>query len=224
MTTTEAELTAAKAILHGYSVDYDTRRAYDAKVREHAAAKPRPPADPRPTKPEAPRPVASDVYDARATVDASKAAAGSIRTADAAVARARAEMDAALPAEVAAIAEAKRLPLLVVACKRAPGDEAAASLEAMGDTGDTRIEFAPENRGKNDPYVRITWRGVDFADLSDGEKVLADLELRLGWQRATGLAALPVVVDNVQDWNGGAGPWPSIPGASIWLTTTGGAS
>ena len=219
MTTPEA-LTAAKADLQAHAAAYEARRAHDARVREHAAGKPTPPSDPRPTKPEAPRPVASDVYDARATVDASKAAAGSIRTADAAVARARAELDAAIPAEVAAVAEAKRAPLLVAACKRAPGDEAAASLAAMGDTGDTRIEFAPENRGKNDPYVRITWRGVDFSDLSAGEKVLADLELRLGWQRATKLFALPVVVDDVQAWNAGAGPWPVVDGASVWLTTT----
>lgn len=137
----------------------------------------------------------------------------------AAATRARVEVDASTIRAEAAQREATVSVALLAACRRAIGDEAARSLAALGGMQGVSVTFAGPDRGKNDPYVSVTYRGLDFALLSAGERVLADLLLRLGLRRACGLPLLPVVIDDAGALNGGAGPWPDA-GVSIMLVTT----
>ncbi len=220
-----AELTEARASLARHEADYTRLQRHSADLRVYHAEKPRPPEGSRPKAPEGERPTADQLREAAGLTGQALRAEGAAAAADRAVVDARKQLQTALEIQRKAGDEAERVSKrLLPACRRAPADEAAKSLAAMGDVGALTIEFAGEDRGKTDPYVRVLWGGVPFDLLSGGQRVLADLLLRLGLRRAAGRSALPIVVDDVQALNGGDGPWPEVEGASIWLRTSGGAS
>lgn len=213
-------LTEARASLAAHESAYAARQAHDATLRAHHAAKPAPPAGLPPTKPATPLPTGEQIdaanrvqLDARRAEGAAQAQAAQLVSAkgDLAVAEARLK---------AATVEAERIKHLVAACRRAPGEVAAAQIAALGDMEGVEVRFAGEDRGARDPYVTVSYRGIPYDALSGGQRVLVDLLLRRGLRTAAGLSALPLVVDDVVALNAGAGPWPEVAGASIWLVTT----
>lgn len=224
MNTTQESLTYARADLAAHELAFNRRQRHAEELRVHHAGKPRPPSGDRPAEPAAGRPNALELTQAEQLLVRASQAEGAAAASDQALTAARSDVVNAEKALERAQLEASRVGRLVAACRRAPADEAAKSLAALGDVGALQVEFAGEDRGKQDPYVRLTYAGIGFELLSGGQRVLADLLFRMGLRRAAKLPALPLVVDDVQSWNGGDGPWPEVEGASIWLTTVGGGS
>lgn len=215
-------LQTAQAELAAHEAAYRAHADHLAAERAHRAAKPQPPKGERPSTPPMARPTTEEQAIARALLSqAAKAEA----TADAAHRALQAAQEAQREAQVAmtaAEAEAARVVALVAALRRAPGECAAEQVAALGLPGWLRVEFAGEDRGRQDPYVCVLVDGLPWELASTGRQVVADLELRLALSRVAKLDALPVVVDNVRAWSGA---WPEVRGQSVWLVTAkGGAS
>lgn len=213
-------LTDARAALATHDAAYAARQAHDATLRAHHAARPTPPTGLPPRKPSTPLPAAADVDVAQRVQSDARRAEGAAAAHAAQLSRARSDLTAAETRLDVATREAARVVRLVAACRRAPGEVAAAQLAALGDMEGVEVRFAGEDRGARDPYVTVSYRGIPYEALSGGQRVLADLLLRRGLRTAAGLPALPLVVDDVVSLNAGAGPWPEVAGASIWLITT----
>ena len=209
----------ARATLATHSTALEARHRYEATVKAYHAGKPTPPKGERPAKPTIGLPTAEQVADAQRLRADAERAQGAAEANARALAVAQRDLTAALSALKDATAEAARVVKLVAATRQAPGIEAAKSLSAMGDMEGVEIEFV-EERGPRDPYVRVGYRGIPFDLLSGGQKVLVSLLMQIGMRRATGLAALQIVIDNCQDWTG---DWPDA-GPSIWLWTIGEAT
>lgn len=220
MTLTD-QLSQARATLDNLDAAYARRQAHSASVQAWNANKPDGVQGPRPIVPTGERPSVEQLLAAEQLVLASVRAGGAVQAADAAVVAAREDLQAANARAKVASVEAERVSQhLVPATRRAPGDEASKSLAAMGDLEGLVVEFAGEDRGARDPYVTVSYNGVPFDLLSGGERVLACLLFRRGLRRAAKRMALPLAVDDVVQLNGGAGPWPVVEGASIWMVTT----
>lgn len=210
MTLDQARATLATALEARYRYEYTVRAYYEGK--------PTPPKGERPSAPTIGLPTAEQVADAQRLRADAERAQGAAEANARALAVAQRDLTAALSALKDATTEAARVIKLVAATRQAPGIEAAKSLSAMGDLEGVEIEFV-EERTARDPYVRVGYRGIPFDLLSGGQRVLVSLLMQIGMRRATGLAAIQIVVDNCQDWTG---EWPDA-GPSIWLWTTGGA-
>lgn len=215
-------LQTAQAELAALDAAYRAHADHLAADRAHRAAKPQPPKGERPAAPPMGRPSAEDLRTARATLDAARRHEAQAESAAAALDAARKEHAAAVEAVNASEVEAARVVALVAALRRAPGECAAEQVAALGLPGWLRVEFAGEDRGRQDPYVRVLVDGLPWELASTGRQVVADLEFRLALSRVAKLDALPVVVDNVRAWSG---EWPTVRGQSVWLVTAkGGAS
>lgn len=213
-------LTDARASLAAHDAAYAARQAHDATLRAHHASRPSPPAGLPPRKPSTALPTAAEVDAAQRVQADARRAEGAAEAHAAQLARARSELTAAEARLAVATREAARVVRLVAACRRAPGEVAAAQLAALGDMEGVEVRFAGEDRKRDEPYVSIWYHGVPFEALSGGQKVLVCLLFRRGMRLAYGTPALPLVVDEVTAYNAGAGPWPDVPGASIWMVTT----
>lgn len=216
--TAAASLATAETDLARHAAAQQARANHDSDVRTHAAGRPRAPAGERPTAPVAARPSADDVIAASVALRNSTRAEGSIATADQAIVEAEQAEDRVRTASVEAAVEAARVVRLVAACRSAPGDIVAAQIGAMGALDGLMIDIAGEDRGSK-PYIRIEYRGLPFDSLCGGEKIIADLLLRRGLRRASRRMALPICVDEAQDYDGGDSPLPAIDGCSIVCIT-----
>lgn len=215
-------LQTAQAELAAHEAAYRAHADHLAVERAHKAAKPQPPKSERPAAPPMARPTTEEQASARTLLSQAAKAEATADAARRALQTAQQAHQDAQAAVTASEAEAARVVALVAALRRAPGECAAEQVAALGLPGWLRVEFAGEDRGRQDPYVRVLVDGLPWELASTGRQVVADLELRLALSRVAKLDALPVVVDNVRAWSG---EWPTVRGQSVWLVTAkGGAS
>lgn len=207
----EAQLAGVRATVESHraaKAAHDAWRLESAELgREPVVA---PLADP-PVAPTAQRPSDDEVLAAQSVVDEAARAAGaaSQRAKDLAAAKKTAEVSA--KARVAANHEAARLDAYVDALRRAPTEIAKRQKEALGDLGPVDVAF-PEDG----PAVELTIGGQPWYRASTGERVHADLCLRLAFRRLLGMPWLSVFLDEMQSWSG---PWPELVGPVIGLRT-----
>ena len=107
--------------------------------------------------------------------------------------------------------EEKRSELLLQAIRAAPSAVAERQAQALGDLGPVALVFG------DNPAVTVLIDGRPFWLASRGRQVVADVWLRAGMRRASGLESLPLAVDNVQDVGGQ--PLPDMPPAIHMRTT-----
>lgn len=125
--------------------------------------------------------------------------------------------------------EAARVARLVDALRRAPTLAAKAKRDRLGDlAGPVAVDVVFYEPGAQGPVCALTVNSRPWEYASRGEKVVADAMLRAAARRAAspltkgahhGMPALPLFVDDVGAWNGGAGPWPDLGPGVIWLVT-----
>ena len=163
--------------------------------------------------PGVPRPTLDAVQAARAK-EREAIAAGGVRTRWAAeLETAKALLETETETHRDANAEAERADLLLDAIRKAPSAVAEEQAKVLGDLGPVSLVFA------DNPAVSVLIDGRPFWLASRGRQVVADVWLRDGIRRASGLERLPLVVDNIQDEGGQ--PLPERPPA-IHLRTTNG--
>lgn len=213
-------LTEARAALSAHDAAYAQVQAHNQALRVYHAAKPTPPKGERPQRPAVDCPSNEQLDAAQRTQADARRSEGAQAAHAAQLARAKDDLATAEARLKATAVEAARVVRLAAACRRAPGEESTKQLAALGDMEGVLVTFAGEDRGARDPYVTVTYQGIPFEALSGGQKVLADLLLRRGLRLANGTPALPLAVDDCIQLNAGAGPWPEVPGSSIWMMTT----
>jgi len=212
----EAALTAARAENDRVTAAAATARAYNASLAALGACPAIPAAVQAPTEPAFPRPTAAEVASARALLETARTARALADKATRDLANAERVAEARRADLAHAQQEAARMVRLVAAWRQAPTDAARAKRARLGDLGVVDVEFYdPDTQG---PVCQVMIYGRPWELASDGEKVVADAILRCAVRRES-LTALPLAIDNVQAWNGGAGPWPDFGGPVWWLIT-----
>ena len=165
-----------------------------------------------PKEPTQPRPSDEDVAAAKALIDAATRAEGAAAQHAAALAAARKVSATSNQANAVAAAEAARLDALVDATRKAPTEIARRQAEALGDLGPVSLRFPDEGAA-----VEVLINGLPWWLASTGEKVHADLCLRLAFRRLLGMPWLPLFLDEMQSWSEA---WPECDGPIIGLRTT----
>ena len=216
LATAEQALSVARAEQDRVTAAAATARAYDASLAALGACPRIPDAVQAPTEPEPARPTAQAIEAARALLETARTARALAdkATRDLATAERVAEArsaDLALTQQ-----EAGRTIRLVAAWRQAPTDAAKAKRARLGNLGVIDVEFYdPEAQG---PVCQVTINRRPWELASRGEQVIADAVLRNAVRRES-LIVMPLVIDDVGAYNGGAGPWPDIPGPVWWLVT-----
>ena len=215
----EQTLAAARTEQERVTATAATARVYDASLAALGACPRIPDAAQTPTEPEHPRPTAQAIEAARSLLE-------NARTARALADKATRDLTGAERIAAARLAdlahaqqEATRTTGLVAAWRRAPTDAARAKRARLGNLGVVDVEcYDPEAQG---PVCQVMIYGRPWELASRGERVVADAVLRCAVRRES-LESMPLCIDDVGAWNGGAGPWPDIPGPVWWLVTNDG--
>lgn len=189
-----------------------------------------PPVEKEPTEPVAPirvRPADDVLATARTLVDGSAVARDRARRYAADLASAEADAEAKDATKATTAARATLVTATLAARRQAPTDIAREQADMLS-TPLVRFVF-PVERGQKDPHVTAEYAHpkhgwIPFACASTGEQAEAtpgvQQRLReLAAKVAPAWAHVPIVVD-VQDYNGGSGPFPDVAGFSIWHVST----
>lgn len=194
--------------------------------RDLAALGNEPPAPTMPVKPDAPtteRPDPDALTAARALVQEAPFArrdralyVANLATAERADAEAQATLATATTAAASVVAH-------LAAARQAPTDIAREQADILS-TPLVRFVF-PVDRSSKDPHVTAEYAHpehgwIPYACASTGEQAVATVGVQqrlreLAAKTAPAWAHVPIVVD-VQDFNGGTGPFPDVAGFSIW--------
>lgn len=206
---------------------YGKIAVYDASLRALGPEPTVPLATEVPAPPKAARPTEEDVGTANTTLRLRDVAIGEARRVKAEIEAAAAEHTRLTREHAEAEAEATRTSTLLSLARSAPTDlfrEGIAHLDLPAGIEIT----APERENERSPHIVVTVDGRPWGDaeVSHGRQLTAGLELRDRIRQAAAMRVdksfrfLPVIVDNATDWNGGAGPWPNVPGPVYWCVTT----
>jgi hypothetical protein len=225
-------LAAAQAVSTEHETAYQALSTYDVALRALGEEPREIVAKPEPTKPAGARPDAAALDEARAVLKQRDVAAGETVRVKAELAAAEKEWARLNREHAEAELEASRVSALLSAARSAPTDIIREQIGALGDLGSVSIEF-PERENDKSPHVRVTVLGEDGnryawgeAGVSDGAMVIASLQMRAAIRRAAAVQVdksfrwLPIIADNLNLWNGGAGPWPDVEGPVWWNLTT----
>ena len=223
-----AQVETARAALQTLRSTHATAlAAWNARLAQIPADPVIPPALPLPVAPVDPRPTPDQTTAAR-TLLANEPARVAVhaqhgRTLDAAE-KAQAESK---KKHRAAVHRADTLEALVQLVKTIPSVLFGEQIHTLQLPAGLTLE-APLLEHDRIPYLRVTWDGYDWTDdkISDGRRVVGSLLFRAALRRAAATtlgpdyALLPLVVDHVQLYNGGHGPWPQVESPVWWLVTT----
>lgn len=223
-----AAVTAAESALS--TLRADAKSKADAWRASVSALGTMPPAVPRPMMPKAPdtdRP--ADVATAREVI----ANAPILRDRAAQYQRKLAADERAhADAQAAAATAATRAALVtatLAAARQAPSDIAREQADLLA-TERVRFVF-PAERTKQTPHVTAEFHHpahgwIPFASASSGERVEASVhvqakirDLAAARPDSKAFAFVPIVAD-LGDYNGGAGPYPDVPGFVLWHVST----
>lgn len=208
----------ARAALESIQARAADARTYDAAL---VALGPRPaiPAAPdRPTDPESARPSEKAINHAHNVVNETRTAVALRDKATRDLADAQARATESNTARAHATVEAARVTRLVDALRKAPTIAAQKKRDRLGDLGAVDVLF--HDPGAQGPVCTVTVNGRPWEVASRGERVVADAILRAAVRRESKVPMLPLVIDDVSAWNGGAGPWPTFAAPVLWLVTT----
>lgn len=225
--TLEEQLEVATAERAALDEAYSKIAVYDAALRALGVEPVVPLAVAPPVAPKSARPSPDDLLDAKDTLRRRDVAIGEARRVKAEIETATTEHARLAKAQAEAKADAGRTTALLGFARSAPTDlfrEGIAHLDLP-----TGIEItAPERENEKSPHIVVTVDGRPWGDaeVSHGRQLTAGLELRDRIRQAAALRVdksfrwLPLIGDNATDWNGGAGPWPNVPGPVYWCVTT----
>jgi hypothetical protein len=201
--------------------------AFDADIKALGTQPPAPTMPVKPTAPTAERPDPDALAAARTLAQEAPFArrdrslyVANLATAERADADAQATLAAATTAAASVVAH-------LAAARQAPTDIAREQADLLS-TPLVRFVF-PIERTSKEPHVTAEYHHrqhgwIPFACASTGEQAEATVGVQakireLATTTAPAWAHVPIVVD-VQDFNGGTGPYPDVPGFSIWHVST----
>ena len=215
----------ARAALEAVQARAADARAYDGALSALGRRPTVPPLPPEPTPPPTVRPTDDAIRAARFLRQTAQTAQAMHAKATRDLADAQKRATTHNLAHAAAVVEAARNSRLVDAHRRAPNIAAREKRDRLGVlAGPVAVDVVFLEPGAQGPVCALTVNGRPWDLASRGEKVVADAMIRAAGRRVAKMPSLPLFVDDVGAWNGGAGPWPDLGGPDgkspvTWLVT-----